>query len=128
MTLDAFTAFCKSLPHSTYVCQWGGAHVWKIGGKIFVVAQDEDGELLNASFKVTPIAFHILQDQPGCRGAPYLASRGMKWIQRTSNATVSDAELLDYISDSYKLVAVGLSKKKQTELGVSPDRPKGFAT
>ena len=126
MTLDDFTAYCKSLKHSTYVCQWGGAHVWKIGGKVYVIARDDDGQLATASFKVTPIAFHVLKEQPGCQGAPHLASRGMKWIQRTSDETMSDAELLDYIRDSYTLVAAGLPKKLQKELGLTPAVPKGF--
>ncbi|WP_340691798.1 MmcQ/YjbR family DNA-binding protein [Hyphomonas sp.] len=126
MTLDAFTAFCKSLPQSTYVCQWGGSHVWKIGGKVYAIAGDDNGEITGVSFKVTPIAFHILKEQPGCRGAPHLASRGMKWIQRTSAETMSDDELLTYLRDSYRLVAAGLTKKLQKELGLSPAVPKGF--
>ena len=126
MTLDEFTAHCRSLAHSTYVCQWGGSHVWKIGGKVYAIAGDDNGEITGVSFKVTPIAFHILKEQPGCRGAPHLASRGMKWIQRTSAETMSDAELLTYIRDSYRLVAAGLTKKLQKELGLSPAVPKGF--
>ncbi|KCZ57593.1 MmcQ/YjbR family DNA-binding protein [Hyphomonas chukchiensis] len=126
MTLDEFTAHCQSLSHSTYVRQWGDAHVWKIGGKVYAIANDADGEIAEVSFKVTPIAFHILKDQPGCRGAPYMASRGMKWIQRTSAETMSDAELLTYLRDSYLLVAAGLTKKLQKELGLSPAVPKGF--
>ena len=126
MTLDEFTAHCRSLAHSTYVCQWGGSHVWKIGGKVYAIAGDDNGEITGVSFKVTPIAFHILKEQPGCRGAPHLASRGMKWIQRTGDETMSDAELLTYIRDSYRLVAAGLTKKLQKELGLSPAVPKGF--
>lgn len=126
MTLDEFTAHCRSLAHSTYVCQWGGSHVWKIGGKVYAIAGDDNGEITGVSFKVTPIAFHILKEQPGCRGAPHLASRGMKWIQRTGPETMSDAELLTYIRDSYRLVAAGLTKKLQKELGLSPAVPKGF--
>lgn len=122
MTLDAFTAFCKALPHSTYVCQWGGSHVWKIGGKVYVIAGDEAGELTRASFKVTPIAFDILKEQPGCQGAPHLASRGMKWIQRTSDESMSDEDLFSYIEDSYRLVGAGLTKKRQRELGLLTDQ------
>jgi predicted DNA-binding protein (MmcQ/YjbR family) len=126
MTLDAFTAFCESLPHAAYVRQWGDSHVWKIGGKVFAIAGDENSEITGVSFKVTPIAFHILKDQPGCRGAPYMASRGMKWIQRFSDETMSDAELLTYIRDSYRLVGARLTKKMQKELGLSPESPRGF--
>ncbi|MCP5365835.1 MAG: MmcQ/YjbR family DNA-binding protein, partial [Hyphomicrobiales bacterium] len=31
MTDDEFNAFCRSLPATTYVVQWGGSHVWKVG-------------------------------------------------------------------------------------------------
>lgn len=122
MKLTAFTAYCQSLAHSTYVCQWGGSHVWKIGGKVYVIAGDQAGKVNRVSFKVTPIAFDILKEQPGCQGAPHLASRGMKWIQRTSDETMSDAELLTYIRDSYRLVGAGLTRKLQTELGLLPPR------
>ena len=50
----------------------------------------------------------------------------MKWIQRTSAETLPDDELLTYLRDSYRLVAAGLTKKKQNELGLSPTVPKGF--
>lgn len=117
MTLDEFTQFCERLPHTTHVIQWGGAHVWKIGGKVFVIASvQEDGSVFY-SFKVTDMSFDILKEQDGCRGAPYLASRGMKWIQRTSDETLSDTDLKSYLENSYKLVAAGLTKKLQRELG-----------
>ena len=124
MQLDAYNAFCKSLRHTTYVVQWGGAHVWKIGGKIFAVGgwtkgeKDAGDESLSVTFKVSPLGFDILKEQPGLRPAPYLASRGMKWIQRTSRETMSDADLKDYILESYRLVGAGLTKKRQRELGL----------
>ncbi|WP_339832848.1 hypothetical protein [uncultured Parvibaculum sp.] len=37
MTYREFNAFCASLPATTYVVQWGGAHVWKVGGKVFAI-------------------------------------------------------------------------------------------
>ena len=120
MTVEEYNAFCKSLPHTTYVVQWGGAHVWKIGGKIFTVGgwNRDDDEALSVSFKVSPLAYDILKEQPGLRPAPYLASRGIKWIQRTSRETMSDADLQDYIGESYRLVGAGLTKKLQRELGL----------
>ena len=122
MDIKAYNSFCKSLPHSTSVVQWGGAHVWKIGGKVYAIGRfDEDVGDMQVSFKVTPMSFEIMKDQPGCRGAPHLASRGMKWIQRTSNETLSDADLKAYITSSYEIVGAGLSKKKQRELGLLDD-------
>lgn len=125
MHLEAYNSFCKSLPHTTYVVQWGGAHVWKIGGKVFGIGGWTDGAgagrepgQLSVTFKVSPLAFDILKEQPGLRPAPYLASRGMKWIQRTADDTMSDADLCEYLAESYRLVGAGLSKKRQRELGL----------
>lgn len=118
MTLKEYNAYCKSLPHTTHVIQWGGSHVWKIGSKVFAIGGETEGELARCSFKVRPISFHILKDQPGCQGAPHLASRGMKWIQRTSDETLSDGDLKEYLAESYRLVGAGLTKKLQRELGL----------
>lgn len=120
MTLDTYNAFCKSLLHTTYAVQWGQAHVWKIGGKVFAIGgwNKEDSDRLSVSFKVSPLAFEILAEQPGLRPAPYLASRGMKWIQRTSDETMGDEDFKDYLAESYRLVAAGLTKKCQRELGL----------
>ena len=38
MTPAAFNAFCATLPQSTHVVQWGGADVWKVGGKVYAIA------------------------------------------------------------------------------------------
>ena len=118
MTRDAFMSFCSALPHSTHVVQWSGSDVWKIGGKVYVIAGCEDGRLARASFKVSPMSFEIMKDQPGLIPAPYLASRGMTWIQRISDETLSDEELKTYLEASYRLVGAGLTKKKQKELGL----------
>lgn len=60
----------------------------------------------------------MLREAPGCRPAPYLASRGMKWIQNYDQPGLSKAELKDYLRASYELVAAGLPKKKRAELGL----------
>ena len=120
MNLKAYNKFCGSLPHATSVIQWGEATVWKIGGKLFVMGREEDGEMV-CSFKVSEMSYDILKEQPGCQPAPYLASRGMKWIQRYSAETLSDDDLKAYIEASYQLVAAGRAKKLQRELGFLKD-------
>ncbi|MCH9807609.1 MAG: MmcQ/YjbR family DNA-binding protein [Alphaproteobacteria bacterium] len=119
MDVEDYNAFCKGLAHTTHVVQWGGAHVWKVAGKVFAVGgwQDEDEQLF-VTFKCSEMSFDMLKEMPGCRPAPYLASRGMKWIQRTSEETLNDEALRDYLKESYRLVASGLPKKKQKELGL----------
>jgi predicted DNA-binding protein (MmcQ/YjbR family) len=44
MTYDDFNAFCGALPATTYGMQWGGAHVWKVGDKIFAVGGWEEAQ------------------------------------------------------------------------------------
>jgi predicted DNA-binding protein (MmcQ/YjbR family) len=117
MNYKAFNAFCESLPATTYVCQWGGSHVWKVGGKVFAIGGlGDDGPAF--TFKVSEIAFEVLRDRPGLRPAPYLASRGLKWIQHYDRPGMTDRELREYIALSHRIVARGLSKKRRTELGL----------
>ncbi|MEL6871529.1 MAG: MmcQ/YjbR family DNA-binding protein [Pseudomonadota bacterium] len=119
MNAKSYNAFCKSLPATSHVVQWGGADVWKVGGKVFAVGgwQDE-GAPLAVTFKCSEIGYEILRDTPGCRPAPYMASRGLKWIQRFAATGIDDAELRDYLRESYRLAAANLSKKKRAELGI----------
>ena len=118
MTYDEYNAFCRALPATSHVMQWGGAHVWKVGGKVFAIGGWADGEEAY-TFKVGDIAYEMMKDQPGLRPAPYLASRGMKWIQHYAKPGLADSELKDYLLESHRIVALGLSKKKQRELGLA---------
>ena len=117
MTLREFNAFCRALPATTYVVQWGGSHVWKVGGKVFAIGSGQD-VTPHVTFEVSDIAYEMLKDEPGLRPAPYLASRGMKWIQHFAKPGLSNAELRDYIRQSHVIVAQGLSKKRRIELGL----------
>ncbi|GGA62595.1 hypothetical protein GCM10011385_15500 [Nitratireductor aestuarii] len=123
MTLDEYNRFCASLPQATHVVQWGDAHVWKVGGKVFVLGRERgEGEPEMAiSFKCSPMAYELLSEQPGLRPAPYLASRGLKWIQRYSGESMDDQTLCDYLAASYRLVVAGLSRKLRRELNIDPD-------
>ena len=119
MTYEEYNAFCRSLPASTYVVQWGGSHVWKVGGKVFTIGGWQEDEA-SFTFKVSDIAYEMLKDQPGLRPAPYLASRGMKWIQHFAQPGLTDMALRDYIRQSHLIVSRGLSKKKRIELKLEP--------
>ncbi|MEK7661211.1 MAG: MmcQ/YjbR family DNA-binding protein [Pseudomonadota bacterium] len=119
MTLDEYNQFCGSLPNTTHVVQWGDAHVWKIGGKVFAIAGWHEGANLAVTFKCTAIAFEMLSNEACVRPAPYLASRGMTWLQRCSNETIGDLDLKEYIRQSYSLIAGKLTKKVKLELGIT---------
>jgi predicted DNA-binding protein (MmcQ/YjbR family) len=119
MTYKQLNKFCRSLPATTHVVQWGGSHVWKVGGKVFAIGGWHEDEP-SFTFKLSHIAYEMLKEQPGLRPAPYLASRGMKWIQHFAKPGLTDEGLQDYIRQSHVIVAQGLSKKKRMALGLSP--------
>lgn len=116
MTYDEITRFCASLPHATHVVQWGGSDVYKIGGKLFAVV-GMGGNQTSVTFKTSHLAFEVLSDSPGLRPAPYLASRGLKWIQHYGLPGLSDDSLRAHITASYEMVAAGLTRKLRAELG-----------
>ena len=121
MNLATFNTFCESLPQVFHVVQWGGAHVWKVGGaagKMFAIAWDRGEEGVHITFKVSPMSYDILKDRQGLRPAPYLASRGMMWIQRTDGSSMDDEALQDYLKESHRLCAQALPKTRQRELGL----------
>ncbi|HEY7773959.1 MAG TPA: MmcQ/YjbR family DNA-binding protein [Marinagarivorans sp.] len=116
MTYQQYNAYCGSLLETTHVVQWGGAHVWKVFDKVFAIGGWEKSEGPAITFKVSELNYLILQDEPGFRPAPYLASRGYKWIQHYCEPYLPKDKLEEAILDSYRLVAAGLAKKKQAAL------------
>lgn len=118
MNLTAYNRFCRALPHTTHVVQWGGAHVWKISGKVFAIAGwNEDEQELAITFKCSPGQFDLLEGLRGCRPAPYLASRGLTWIQRTHAIDLTDAALRACLRESYALALATLPRKTREALG-----------
>jgi predicted DNA-binding protein (MmcQ/YjbR family) len=116
MTRDDYDKFCASLPHATQVVQWGDASVWKIGGKVFTIGGWSNGPEFSVSFKCSEASFAILSELPGLRPAPYLASRGLSWVQRVDSRSLGNDDLREYVRRSYALVLAGLPKKTQRAL------------
>jgi predicted DNA-binding protein (MmcQ/YjbR family) len=116
VTTQEFDRFCASLPATTFVEQWGGAHVWKVGGKVFAIG-GWGNDAPAFTFKATPLAFEMMKAAPGMRPAPYLASRGLTWLQRVDDASLSDAELFAYLRKSHELVCAGLTRAARRALG-----------
>ena len=120
MTRDQYNAFCASLAATTHVVQWGNCDVWKVGGKVFAIIGTRDGHDF-ITFKASQIAFEVLSDLPGIRPAPYMASRGLKWLQQYAPPGLSDTELQRHIVASHEMVIAGLTRKKRLELGFGSD-------
>ncbi len=78
MTYEEFNEFCRSLPATSHVVQWGGAHVWKVGGKVFGIGGGGgDGEA-GGNLKGFGNALLGLEGQPRLRPPPPLAFPGGK--------------------------------------------------
>lgn len=121
MTYDEFNQFCAALPATTHVVQWGNSQVWKVGGKVFAIGGWGKDKRPAFTFKTSELNFLFLRECPGYQPAPYLASRGLKWIQQYDNDNVNLDELHYYLRESHRIVSLGLSKKKQRELGLNQD-------
>ncbi len=119
MTYDEFNEFCASLPATSHVVQWGNSDVWKVGGKVFAIGGWEKCNKPAYVFKTSDADFHFLQDEPGFRPAPYMAARGMKWIQHYDVTAATKDELKKFIKESHRIVSSGLTKKLQKELGLN---------
>jgi len=119
MTYEEFNDFCRKLTATTHVLQWGNSDVWKVGGKVFAVGGWSASDKPAFTFKASELNFHYLCGEAGYRPAPYLASRGMKWIQQYDGDDQQDDDLQYYLRESHKIVSLGLTKKLQKELGLN---------
>jgi len=116
MTREEFDRICHALPKTTHVVQWSGASVWKIGGKIFAIANNwGPGNGGKFSFKCSDMSYDLLRQQRGIMAAPYLARA--KWVQVDAVKALSDKDLKAYIEVAYQLVTKKLTKAKKAELG-----------
>lgn len=119
LTYDEFNAFCRQLPATTHQVQWGGAHVWKVGGKVFAIGGWEKSGHPAFTFKTSAHHFEMLKDLSGFRPAPYMASRGMLWIQQFDTPRHAIDELKYYLTESHRIVSLGLPKYRQKALGLN---------
>jgi predicted DNA-binding protein (MmcQ/YjbR family) len=110
--------FCLSLKGATLVVQWGDSRVFKVGGKVFALLSPITEKPHQLWFKVTEDSFEILTQDPLILQAPYFAKR--KWVCVTKLGTLTAKEMKAYLTRSHALVAAGLPKKMQAELGLKP--------
>jgi predicted DNA-binding protein (MmcQ/YjbR family) len=113
MDLEAIRAHCLSLPHATESVQWGDNLVFKVGGKMFLVANLEPAEFA-MSLKVGREEFFTLQEVEGIEPAPYLARA--QWLALREFHTLRDAEMEELICTAHRIVWEGLPAKRREEM------------
>jgi predicted DNA-binding protein (MmcQ/YjbR family) len=114
MRLAALRHFALSLPHTTWVKQWGECLVFKVAGKMFLLLALDAETIDGVVFKCTPEEFDDLTDIDGITQAPYCAKR--HWVRVGDLGALSAAELEKRIRRSYDLVVAKLPKKTQATL------------
>jgi predicted DNA-binding protein (MmcQ/YjbR family) len=114
MTLEALRRLCLSLPGATEQVQWGADLVFKVGGKMFCVANTEPGGVA-MSFKCDDETFATLVERDGVIPAPYLARA--KWVALERFDTMPARELTPLVKRSYELVVAKLPKTTRARLG-----------
>jgi predicted DNA-binding protein (MmcQ/YjbR family) len=119
MTPKQIDRFCATLPAATRTVQWEGVIVFKVGGKMFCLIAPEDHSIGRLSFKSAPEHYEALSGSPGFRPAPYLARA--KWLSVDDPRALSDAEMKAYLKRAHGVIAAALPKKRQRELGFSPE-------
>ncbi|WP_439134401.1 MmcQ/YjbR family DNA-binding protein [Pseudomaricurvus sp.] len=119
MNYETFNALCGNLPATSHVVQWGGSHVWKVGGKVFAIGGWGSANQPAFTFKTSDRNYQFLENKSGYKPAPYLASRGMKWIQMFDVSKIEEEELIYYLTESHRIVSLGLTKKRQKELNLN---------
>ncbi len=114
MTPEAFEAAALALPATEKVIQWGGADVYKVGGRVFAIANLEGG----LSIKVSDIAYAVLIETGRARPAPYLARA--KWVAFEALEDLDAEEVRGWLAAAHALVAAKLTRKARAALGLAP--------
>jgi predicted DNA-binding protein (MmcQ/YjbR family) len=114
MTPEEIETHCLSLPAATLSIQWGGTHVFKVGGKIFAMSE---GNVWGLAFKASDMAFELLCEQGLARPAPYL--QRASWVQITERTALSDEDMTAYLTQAHAIVSGKLTRKRRAELGLA---------
>ena len=114
MRLERLRTFALSLPHTTWVKQWGECLVYKVAGKMFLIIALDGATAESVVFKCTPDEFDGLTEIDGVTQAPYCAKR--HWVRVGDLDALPASELERHIRRSYTLVIEKLPKKIQATL------------
>jgi len=108
MNVDWIREVCLSFAGTTEQIQWGSDLLFKVGGKMFVVAPLEPAPVC-LSFKASPENFAELTERPYIIPAPYLARA--QWVALQTRDALPADELARLLRDSYDMVFAKLPKK-----------------
>jgi predicted DNA-binding protein (MmcQ/YjbR family) len=112
MTRSLVNQTCAALPGASHSDPWGGGHdAWKVGGKLFAVVGATESNGLSVKCADVETAA-LLIDLGRAQKAPYFHA---SWV-RIPFGTIEDAELVERIQTSYRIIRASLPKKLQATL------------
>jgi predicted DNA-binding protein (MmcQ/YjbR family) len=114
MNIDFLRKFCLALPAVKEDIKWENDLVFSVGEKMFCVASLEPP--FRCSFKVSDEEFEEISNSDGFIPAPYMARA--KWVSVTKTEKLQKRDWEKYISQSYELVKMKLTRKTRSELGI----------
>jgi predicted DNA-binding protein (MmcQ/YjbR family) len=116
MRLDRLKAFALSLPHATFVKQWGENLVFKIGGKMFLIVSLDGETIEGCAFKCTPADYTRLSTEvDGIKPASHNLYKS-HWVQLEDPEALPEAQLKIQVRSAYDLIRAALPKKLQASL------------
>jgi predicted DNA-binding protein (MmcQ/YjbR family) len=110
MTLENLQAICRQFDNVTEDIKWEHDYCFNVSGKMFLVV-GTNSVPATASFKAGEELFEEITEREGFIPAPHLARH--KWVQVDDTSRLSKKEWTHFISESYRLVAAKLPKKKK---------------
>jgi len=120
MDRAAVEALCAALPGAWPDTPWESDLVYKIGpgqrGKIFCFLGGGTAASSGISIKVDPALAPLLHQKYDSVSSPAYLSK-QHWIAVRLDGGMPDDELAELIEESHRLVAQGLPKRVQRELG-----------
>jgi len=112
VTRDELDRACRAPPGVTMEVLWGADEVYKVVGKMFVVASSTGG----CSMKVSEIAFEALTANGQAKPAPYLARAG--WVRFEDLGSLEAEEGGHLVASSHALVAAKLTRAQRRARGI----------
>ena len=116
MRLDRLKSFALSLPHATFVKQWGENLVFKVGGKMFLIVSLDGETIEGCAFKCSPADYaRLTAEIDGIIPARYNMFKS-HWVQLEDPDALTEAQLKEQVRLAYELIKAKLSRKVQATL------------
>jgi predicted DNA-binding protein (MmcQ/YjbR family) len=117
MDLEGLRAACSAKPAATESYPFGpGALVLKVAGKMFAIIAEHE-EPITVSLKCEPEIAVVLRETFAAVEPGYHLNK-RHWNTVTLDGTVEDAQVREWIDDSYDLVVDALPRKVRDKLAV----------